>query len=48
MELLRQSVRIAWTAYNRFNEDDGWATASNIALTALMALFPFLIFLVCM
>jgi len=46
VELLRQSVRIAWTAYNRFNEDDGWATASNIALTALMALFPFLIFLV--
>jgi membrane protein len=46
VELIRQTVRIAWTAYQRFNENDGWATASNIALTSLMALFPFLIFLV--
>lgn len=28
----------------RFSEDDGWAIASYIALSALMSLFPFLIF----
>ncbi len=30
-------------AFYRFNADDGWAIASHIALSALMALFPFLI-----
>ncbi len=28
----------------RFNRDDGWAIASHIALSGIMALFPFLIF----
>jgi len=28
----------------RFNRDDGWAIASHIALSGLMALFPFVIF----
>ncbi|MEA2906201.1 MAG: rane protein [Alphaproteobacteria bacterium] len=41
--LLRRSVRVALDAYNRFIADDGWAIASHIALSALMALFPFLI-----
>lgn len=35
--------RIAIDAFYRFNEDDGWAIASHIALSTLMALFPFLI-----
>jgi len=35
--------RAALNAYYRFNANDGWALASHIALSALMALFPFLI-----
>jgi membrane protein len=31
-------------AFWRFADDDGWALASHVALSALMALFPFLIF----
>ena len=31
-------------AFIRFNKHEGWAIASHIALSALMALFPFLIF----
>jgi membrane protein len=31
-------------ASHRFNRDDGWAIASHIALSGLMALFPFVIF----
>src|SRR5262245_14858441 len=42
---MRRAFRIALDAYWRFNADDGWAVASNIALSALMALFPFLIVL---
>ena len=38
----------AWSvisdATGHLNADDGWAMASNVALTWLMALFPFLIF----
>jgi membrane protein len=37
------SVRVALDAYYRFLADDGWAIASHIALSALMALFPFII-----
>ena len=41
-------VRAAWAvvsdAFGHFNGDDGWAMASHLALSALMALFPFLIF----
>lgn len=33
-----------WHAVNHFNDDDGWAIASHIALSGIMALFPFLIF----
>jgi membrane protein len=32
------------TAWFAFNRDDGWAIASHIALSGIMALFPFLIF----
>jgi Predicted membrane protein len=38
-------MRSVWRAYNRFNDTDSWAIASHMAMTALMALFPFLIFL---
>jgi membrane protein len=43
--LLRQYFRVAIEAFRRFNADDGWAIASHIALSALMALFPFLLVL---
>lgn len=36
--------RILGDALGHFNNDDGWALASHLALSALMALFPFLIF----
>ncbi len=36
--------RVLWDAVGHFNDDDGWAMASHLAITALMALFPFLIF----
>jgi membrane protein len=37
------SLRIAIEAFRHFLADDGWAIASHIALSTLMALFPFLI-----
>jgi membrane protein len=40
---LRRCFRIAIDAFARFVADDGWAIASHIALSALMALFPFLL-----
>ena len=42
---MRAFFRIAADAFARFNEDDGWAIASHVALSALTSLFPFLIFL---
>jgi membrane protein len=36
--------RVLWDALGHFNADDGWSMASHLAITALMALFPFLIF----
>jgi membrane protein len=39
----RLSARILVEAFYRFNRDDGWAIASHIALSILMAVFPFLI-----
>jgi membrane protein len=41
---MQRLYRIALDAFYAFNEDDGWAISSHIALSALMALFPFLIF----
>jgi membrane protein len=40
---LRYIFDVALDAYYKFLSDDGWAIASHIALSALMALFPFLI-----
>lgn len=38
-------VRIIWKvvfdALWHFSEDDGWAMASHVALSSLMAVFPF-------
>jgi membrane protein len=36
--------RVLFDALGHFNDDDGWSMASHLAITALMALFPFLIF----
>lgn len=36
--------KVAYDAYIHFAEDDGWAMASHVALSGLLALFPFLIF----
>ena len=43
MRYLSLSFRIAIDAARHFIADDGWAIASHIALSTLMALFPFLI-----
>ena len=37
--------RSALTAYRQLNVNDGWAMASHVALSGLLAMFPFLIFL---
>ena len=41
---MREVVKISVEAFDRFNTNEGWAIASHIALSVLMALFPFLIF----
>jgi membrane protein len=41
--ILRSCVRVVADAYNHFNDADGWAIASHIALSILLAMFPFLI-----
>lgn len=43
LRIVRLTGHVFVDAYNRFNADDGWAIAGHIALSALMALFPFLI-----
>ena len=43
MRILKLSLRIVADAFRHFLADDGWAIASHIALSTLMALFPFLI-----
>lgn len=43
MKVLVRCWRLALDAFYRFTADDGWAIASHIALSALMALFPFLL-----
>ncbi|MFZ1882306.1 MAG: YihY/virulence factor BrkB family protein [Rhodoplanes sp.] len=45
MRLLIGCFRIAYDAFIAFIRDDGWAIASHIALSLLMSLFPFLIFI---
>jgi membrane protein len=43
LRILTSSLRIATDAFRHFLADDGWAIASHIALSSLMAMFPFLI-----
>ena len=45
MRHLRYVYLVVMDAFYTFLADDGWAIASHIALSALMALFPFLIVL---
>lgn len=45
MKALRYIVHVVMDAFYTFLADDGWAIASHIALSTLMALFPFLIVL---
>ena len=45
MRLIRYVYLIVMEALYTFLADDGWAIASHIALSTLMALFPFLIVL---
>lgn len=45
MRLLRRIFRIALDAFYAFGEDDGWALASHVALSTLLAAFPFFIVL---
>jgi membrane protein len=45
VHFLKRCISIAYQAYEGFVRDDGWAIASHIALSALMSLFPFLIFI---
>ena len=45
MKTIRRFFMIALDAFYTFLADDGWAIASHIALSTLMALFPFLIVL---
>ncbi len=45
MRLLRYVFHVGMDAFYTFLADDGWAIASHIALSTLMAMFPFLIVL---
>jgi membrane protein len=41
---LRRAWVVVADAYGHMNGDDGWAMASHVALSLLMAIFPFVIF----
>ncbi len=41
---VRRALRVIGITLGRLYQDDGWAMASHLTLSALMALFPFLIF----
>lgn len=45
MRLFVFAYRVAYDAFLKFLGDDDWAIASHIALSTLMSLFPFLIFI---
>lgn len=45
LSFLRKIWRLALDAFWQFNADDGWAIASHIALSTLMAMFPFFLVL---
>jgi membrane protein len=42
--LVRMIWKVVFDAVWHFSDDDGWAMASHVALSALLAIFPFLIF----
>ncbi|THK35272.1 YihY/virulence factor BrkB family protein [Ensifer sp. MPMI2T] len=44
MAVVRIIWKVVFDALWHFSEDDGWAMASHVALSSLMAVFPFLIF----
>lgn len=44
MRRIAAAKRILFDALGHFDADDGWSMASHLALSALLALFPFLIF----
>jgi membrane protein len=41
---LKRWFWVLWTAFNRFDRNDGWSMAGFIAFSGLLSLFPFLIF----
>ena len=41
---IRLAYKVVFDAIWHFSEDDGWAMASHVALSTLLAIFPFLIF----
>lgn len=41
---IRILYRVIYDALYHFTDDDGWAMASHVALSTLLAIFPFLIF----
>ena len=43
LHTVRLCLRVVAEAFLRFSRDDGWAIASHISLSTLMAMFPFLI-----
>src|SRR6185312_6475684 len=43
LRILKLSLQVLLDAIRQFLADDGWAIASHIALSTLMAMFPFLI-----
>jgi membrane protein len=45
LKFVKKSYRVAMDAFWQFNADDGWAIASHIALSTLMAMFPFFLVL---
>jgi len=44
LRLFTFALRVAYDAFLGFLRDDGWAIAGHIALSTLLSLFPFLIF----
>jgi membrane protein len=45
LRFLAHAYRLAIEAFRAFVDDDGWAIASHIALSALMSIFPFFLVL---
>ncbi|MFD1703626.1 YihY/virulence factor BrkB family protein [Methylopila henanensis] len=43
-DVFKSFAPLVWDALRRFERDDGWAIASHVALSGLLAIFPFLIF----